>query len=354
MLSGMRCALTKSTRALFASSPSIPKPTIGEPKPLDFKSPSEDIAQRIAGITNMPQETFQEKFRDFNRKQQDAALDAARDDVFNMGISDKRTDAARLRVFFKSVAVEQVAEGWWTVLLDGRRLKALESRDTLLVPTEEMAYTVAEEWAEQQDYINKLIMPMTDIASGSQMVTEFGIAARIEHLMSFLGSDNILYRQREVEAKQKQLCDPVISWFEKKFNVPTMPRMQSLQSGLVPQSTIQKVQEALVAMELNQYQIVALYVVTRYTSSLILGLAAVHGVVPVEQVMAINKLEESYNIASSTHVEGYHDLRDTDVAVKVAASVLCWELCGGLSRERTAVPLQLLQGRTDVDEATEI
>ena len=36
----------------------------------------------------------------------------------------------------------------------------MESNEFLLLPNEAMAYTVAQEWAEQQGMINKLLMPM--------------------------------------------------------------------------------------------------------------------------------------------------------------------------------------------------
>lgn len=44
--------------------------------------------------------------------------------------------------------------------LDGRRVKALESDDTLFLPSEALAYAVAKEWSDQKGDIQKLLMPM--------------------------------------------------------------------------------------------------------------------------------------------------------------------------------------------------
>ncbi len=59
---------------------------------------------------------------------------------------------------------------FFAVTLDGRKVKALESEETLFLPTEGMAYAVAKEWMDQKDNINKLLMPMVCLWHGCTII----------------------------------------------------------------------------------------------------------------------------------------------------------------------------------------
>eukprot|EP00667_Euglena_gracilis_P017581 EG_transcript_18536 len=293
--------------------PDTPIPTLESHAP-SLQSPVDEIAERMEAIANMSQEEFDARYKAFNERETKRARAAIRDDVFQMSVSEKKA-VGRLKVFWKKVEVVPAAEGWFNVTLDGRRVKALESDDTLFLPSEALAYAVAKEWSDQKGDIQKLLMPMNDVASGSQAIDEYSVHARLEHLLTFLGSDNMYFRHPQLKQVEEQLCDPICDWFDQHYGVKT-PRITGLCSTKIADITREKVHQALVDMDMNKYQVVCLYVITQYTASLVLALALVNGVVDLPTALQINRLEEMHSVNTSVPIDGYHDIRDADVTIK--------------------------------------
>jgi chaperone required for assembly of F1-ATPase len=313
-------------------------PALNPSRPI-LSSPMHEIEDRIQQISSMSPEEFEARYKAFNEMEEQRAKVSTRDDVFHMGVSDKKV-ATRVKVFWKEVEVVEVADGWYTVALDGRRVKALESNDTLFLPSEAMAHAVAKEWADQEGTINKLLMPMNDVASGSQAVDELSLTPRYEHMLSFLLSDNLYFRHEQLKDIEQKLCDPICDWFDAHFAVKT-PRNHGLISSKVSDATRDKVYRALLAMKLNRYQVVSLYAMTQYMASLVLAMALVHGRVDLHTALQINRLEEMHNVDTTVPIDGYHDIRDADITVKIAASLACWNMTKGLSVDQTVLPAHL-------------
>jgi chaperone required for assembly of F1-ATPase len=317
-------------------------PTKEDAQAPNIESRLDEVQNRMDLISNMSKEEFDERYAAFNEREAKRARTAIRDDVFQMTVSDKSTtDVRQLKTFWKEVDVTEAGDGWYYVTLDGRKVKALESNEYLLLPSEEMAYAVAHEWAQQTGTINKLLMPMNDIASGCQIVDEFAVNARIEHLMSFFNTDNMYYRQENLKEQQEKLCDPVCDWFDKHFQVTT-PRNFGLMGARPSDAMREKVHRQLLDMKMNKYQVVSLYVITQYTASIVLALALAHGAVDLPTALQINRLEEWHNVDATVAIDGYHDIRDADLTVKVSAAVACWMMTKGLTVEQTATPIDLI------------
>lgn len=263
------------------------------------------------------------------------------DSVMQMDVSLKNRSASAVRVFWKDVSVtESTAHpSWYNVLVDGRPVKAFESNKPLLLPSEPYALACAAEWAEQEQYINKLIMPLTDMASGSSMVAPNAIVPRIDYLMSFYQNDNCYFRAVGIEDKQDKLLAPVVEWFERAFDV-TVPRVVGIGHPKVSPMDAAKVREALIAMNLNQYQIVALCVVAQFTASLMLSLSLMNSIVDLPTALKINRAEEGHNIDTQGEVKGYHDIREADVVVKIAAAKTAWDMTSHLSAAKCAEVIQ--------------
>jgi chaperone required for assembly of F1-ATPase len=111
----------------------------------------------------------------------------------------------------------------------------------------------------------------------------------------------------------------------------------------IPHETALKVREQLLAMNLNQHQVVALCVVAQFTASLMLPLAMFHNVITVEEGLMIHKAEEAHNVEEHGEIKGYHDIRDADTVVKIAAATSAWQLTAGLPSDRYAVLSTLVQ-----------
>lgn len=263
------------------------------------------------------------------------------DSVMQMDVSLKNRAASAVRVFWKDVTIKESAAHptWYNVLVDGRPVKGFESTKPLLLPTKSYALACAAEWAEQEQYINKLIMPLTDMASGSAMVAPNAIVPRIDYLMSFYQNDNCYFRANGVEEKQDKLIGPVVEWFERAFDVK-VPRIVGIGHPNISPMDSAKVRDALIALNLNQYQIVALCVVAQFTASLLLSLSLMNNIIDLPTAIAINRAEEGHNIDTQGEVKGYHDIREADVVVKIAAAKTAWDFTSDLTAAKCAEVIQ--------------
>ncbi|EPY27750.1 ATP synthase mitochondrial F1 complex assembly factor 2 [Strigomonas culicis] len=268
-----------------------------------------------------------------------------------MDVSLKPRSAGATRVFWKDVDVAPLPEhpGWYTVMVDGRRVKAFESDLPLAVPSEELAYCCAQEYAEQTGHINKLLMPMTDVCSGALHVAPQMIPPRLDYLMSFFQNDNMYFRAAPIAHQQDALIQPIADWVEKTYGLP-VPRIVGIGHPNVSPHAVAVMREALAAMAMNPYQIVALCVAAQFTSSLLLPLALFHGVVDLPTALQINRAEEMHNITEAGMVEGYHDIREADVVTKICACAMTWKLMANvplskcLAMPRASSPLDDVDG----------
>ena len=268
------------------------------------------------------------------------------DNIFQMDISTKETPKGQAtKVFWKTVTVGQyeLDPRFYTVQLDGRKVKAFETKHTLLLPTKDFAYAAAREWVSQIDVVNKTLMPLTDIASASAYhVGAGGVSPRIDYVSSFIRNDNTLFRADPIEKQQDAAIEPIHEWFEKTFNVQQLPRVEKLKYPNVPEKTVATVRGVLTELNLNTYQAVALCILCQYTASVILPLALLltaGRVVSTQECLRISRMEEQHNVQGHGHVPGYHDLREADVRLKVAAAVSAWRLTEELSVEQCLPPV---------------
>ncbi|CUG88459.1 ATP12 chaperone protein, putative [Bodo saltans] len=261
------------------------------------------------------------------------------DSLYQMDVSLKTRASGAVRVFWTDVAVvpfdEQKYPGWFAVAVDGRKVKAFESQRVLALPNEELALACAREYAAQKGHINKLLMPITDLCSGAMQVAPQAIQPRIDYLMTFYQNDNCYFRAAAIAAKQDEMITPITNWFSRVFDVD-VPRVLGIgHPGITPQS-VEKVREALIALNMNPYQVVAMCVVAQFTSSIMLPLALFNRVVDLPTAFAINRAEEGHNIATAGMIEGYHDIREADSVVKICASATAWQLTHNISMAKCA------------------
>jgi chaperone required for assembly of F1-ATPase len=293
-----------------------------------------ELERKIEEWSKLPPEELEELYKKFEADE-DAESRVLRDDsLYQMDVSLKSRSNSAVKVFWKDVEVVSIGEqypGWYGVAVDGKRVRAFESRSILAIPSEEMAYACAHEYAEQQGYLNKLNMPLTDLCSGAMHVAPQMIAPRIDYLMSFLRNDNCYFRSPQIQREQDELIDPIARWFERVFEVE-VPRIVGIGHPHVPPHHVEAVQRALLALEMNQYQIVSLCVAAQFTSSLILPLALFNRVVDIPKALSINRAEEGHSVDAHGLIHGYHDIREADASVKICAAATAWRLMSSVPR----------------------
>lgn len=286
-----------------------------------------EIERHMQEWSKMSPEELEKLYQKYEREEAAESRVLAEDSLYQMDVSLKTKYQGGTRVFWKDVAVvpymPEKYNGWYAVAVDGRRVQAFESRSPLVVPNEAYAHAVAREWAEQDKFLNKLNMPLTDLASGAQHVAPQAIGARIDYLLSFYANDNCYFRSEAIQDEQDKMLKPVVEWFERAFDVQ-VPRIVGIGHPNISHVSKNKVRDALYAMEMNPYQIVALCVVAQFTSSLLLPLAMFNRIIDPSTALRINRAEENFNISTHGEIKGYHDIREADLMVKVCASAVAW------------------------------
>ena len=297
-----------------------------------------DLEKKDEEWSKMTPAELDELYKKYEDLEQQETRVLQEDSLMQMDVSLKNRSTSAVRVFWKDVDIAEIANhpGFYHVLVQGRAIKAFENTQPLILPSEDFALACAKEWSEQVGYVNKLIMPLTDMASGSMQVSPQAIAPRIDYLMSFYQNDNCYFRAEKIQEEQDAMIEPVRTWFESRFNV-SVPRIVGIGHPNISPLSVAKVRDAIIAMNLNQYQVVALCVVAQFTSSLLLPLALFNDVITLETALKINKAEEGHNISTQGEIKGYHDIREVDVVSKICAATVAYRMAANKTSAECAV-----------------
>lgn len=286
-----------------------------------------ELERKMEEWSKMNPAQLEEAIKKFEQQEDASSKVLEEDSLYQMDVSIKPRSSGAVRVFWKDVDVVplEAYKGWYGVTVDGHKVKAFESTQVLAIPSEAMACCCAQEYAEQTDFLNKLLMPMTDMCSGALHVAPQMIPPRVDYLMSFFQNDNMYFRAAPIAAQQDKMIQPIADWFSRVYEVD-VPRIVGIGHPHITPHDTMKVRDALLAMNMNPYQIVSLCVAAQFTSSLLLPLAMFNGIVDLPTALQINRAEEGHNISEAGMVEGYHDIREADVVTKICACATTWRI----------------------------
>jgi chaperone required for assembly of F1-ATPase len=198
----------------------------------------------------------------------------------------------RRRRFWTKAAPRAEPEGW-SVLLDDRPLRT-PAKAPLVLPTEALARAVAGEWQAQDDEIEPLSMPHTRSANTAidrvapqhdevvEIVAAYGETDLICHRAE--GPDTLSLRQAEA-------WDPLLDWARSGLQAPL-----TVTTGIVPVAQPAGSLAALgdrVAAE-DAFGLAALHDLVALSGSLVIGLAAIDGVLPVEELWRRSRIDETW------------------------------------------------------------
>lgn len=306
-----------------------------------------DLNDKLSELSKLTPEQLETLVDKLGQQESTASKAMADDGVHQMDVSLATKYQGGQKVFWKTVSTYKVPDlsadsaPWWGVELDGRKVKAFETTQPLIVPTEDFALAIAHEYAQQSGVLNKLLMPLTDLASGAQHVNPQMMIPRIDYLMAFFRNDNLYYRAEAIADEQDELIEPIRAWWARYLGLPlegpnSIPRYVGIAHTHFSPQTVDNVRDGLIRMQLNPYQLVALCVVAQHTASLMLPLAVFHGVCDIETALTINRAEESHNTAEHGSIQGFHDIREADVVLKIAASLVAWRMTADTSMSACA------------------
>lgn len=237
--------------------------------------------------------------------------------------------------FYKHVDVEHFpAEAndeadLYGIRLDGRRLKTVQMNN-LLVPSEDLAWGIANEWDHQTDKqrgLQPATMPLTILAS--KAIDQISVDPTLAHstILGYLSTDSTLFYTNEQDrillAKQKELLEPIVDYINDELKI----NIAKVTGGIIPNKIKHddgtfNVMKALVH-SLDPHTLACLQTVTMECKSIILGMAYVlFNKLTVEQCRLASRVEEEFQIELWGVVEGGHDMDRLNNAVNLSAAGL--------------------------------
>jgi chaperone required for assembly of F1-ATPase len=224
----------------------------------------------------------------------------------------------RRRRDYKTVTIAAGESGRpsaYYVHLDGKPVRT-PARRLLAVPTPELAGALAEEWAEQGEYIEPAKMPRTRL--GNTIID--GVAAArgqvAAEIRKYLASDLVFYRAETpapLRARQAQHWDPIVAWARQalgaEFKVATgvvhvtQPEAAlAAAAAAIPADAILEdaiLEDAILenAILENDWRLGSLHAATTLTGSALLALALLRGAISTEAAWAAAHVDEDWNMA---------------------------------------------------------
>ncbi len=170
------------------------------------------------------------------------------------------------------------------------------ARNPLAAPSPALAAAIVKEWealGEAKPAPEKL--PLTGFAALVADILHLQRQEVVTELLAYGETDLLCYREAEdaaLEAQQAALWQPWIRWAEQKLGTK-----YHLAGGIMPVTqpaeNYLKHQQAIAA--LSDWQLAALAVVVKSTTSLILGLAFIAGELDAPTLFTLARLEEAHN-----------------------------------------------------------
>ncbi|XP_050032628.1 ATP synthase mitochondrial F1 complex assembly factor 2 [Dermacentor andersoni] len=241
------------------------------------------------------------------------------------GRHSKRFYPAKKKRFYKEVSIVRSGDQF-EVCLDQRKLKTPLGK-LLLVPNEALAVAVATEWDCQQTEINPNEMHLTGLCNtvvdNPSKKTKEDTASDI---LEFLESDTLCYRMQEPDelvTLQKEKWDPLLRWYEERFNVK-LEAKSDLAVSTLPQEVCDVAFKHLMSYSL--WGLTGIQYGAESLKSLILFQAALAQHLSVEQAVMLGRLESEFQTSRWGRVEWAHDLDREQVLSRVAAAVLFVQL----------------------------
>jgi chaperone required for assembly of F1-ATPase len=196
-----------------------------------------------------------------------------------------------MKRFYKSVSLTEETTNGYGLLLDNKPVQT-PARQLFYIKSKDIAAQIVKEWEEQTENILPLTMPISQMAM-TLMDRVIPFREKLEEeILGYIDTDLICYRTDEPEQYKKvqeQKWNPFIQWFEKKFNLKL-----DLTYGLSPLTQSESIHLSIqkYRSSITDEEMMALYLTTLGTGSIILGLAFLSKDFTVEDILEAAFAEE--------------------------------------------------------------
>ncbi|MCP4826105.1 MAG: ATPase [Shimia sp.] len=194
--------------------------------------------------------------------------------------------------FWKETTYE-ATEGGFKVLLDGRGVKT-PAKAPLVVPTEEMAKAVVEEWDAQEGTIDPTSMPVTRSVNAAidKVALQHGEVA--DMLAEYGGSDLVCYRAttpEELITRQAAAWDPLLEWAAETFDARLKP-VAGVMFAAQDAGALSKLREK--THSFDNFELAAFHDLVGISGSLIIGFAATRDLHSIETLWELCRIDEQW------------------------------------------------------------
>lgn len=194
--------------------------------------------------------------------------------------------------FYDAVSVAPRGDGF-AVLLDGRSIRTPGKRE-LIVPSDDLAAGIADEWRAQGERIDPATMPLTRIVNSALDAVEQRKHEVAEDIVSFASSDLLCYRAEAPEAlvrRQAEAWNPILAWVRRELGAEF-----ALRAGLMPieqpQSSLDAVRRTLT--DTDAITLAALHVLTTISGSALLAIAHFKDALTAAEAWAAATVDETW------------------------------------------------------------
>lgn len=178
-----------------------------------------------------------------------------------------------MKRFYDAVDLREVDTGGWQVTLDGRGIKTVKGTPQV-VPREELARALAEEWEAQGEELDPKSFPARDMVDYAIDIVSPEPDALTDKLIAYGDTDTLLYRADPDEplyARQIEVWDPIVQSFEEREGVELV-RVSGIIHRKQSDATFETLRSKLKAQ--NPFALAGIEVMTNLAASLVIGLSA--------------------------------------------------------------------------------
>ena len=194
--------------------------------------------------------------------------------------------------FYRDVLVEKTGEAYG-ILLDGKPIKT-PAGAAFLLPNENLARAVAEEWQAQGENIRPETLHLTKLANTAIDRVALHREAFIEQILAFAKSDSLCYRAtapQDLVARQAAQWDPLLEWAREHYGAPLHT---TAGIGFVEQPP-EAIEGLALALEgHDNFALGALNAAAALTGSTIIALGLAEGRLDADAAFAASQLDEIY------------------------------------------------------------
>ena len=199
-----------------------------------------------------------------------------------------------MKRFWKDVSVEPEGDGWG-VRLDSRPVRT-PARAPLILPAQELATAVAEEWSSVGEKIDPRAMPLTGLANAVTDRVAHDREAFAAGLARYAEADLACYRAegpRALVDRQEESWDALLAWARRRYDVDFCTT-----AGIVhvpqPAATVDRLSHAVAA--LDPFRLAALSPLVTIGGSLVAALAVLERSLTAEQAWEAVSLDERWQL----------------------------------------------------------